>query len=60
MRVDCALIVTRAGGEKYVRKQMEDMADRLTGYENLFQKVSKNPTIKLLKPFLKGKYKRPA
>ncbi len=59
MRVDCALIVTRAGGEKYVRKQMEDMADRLTGYENLFQAISKNPVVKLLKPFLKRKFKRP-
>jgi len=57
MKVDCALVVTRAGGEKYVRKHLENMADRLTAYESLFEALSQNPVIKLIKPLLRGKYK---
>lgn len=34
MKVDWALVVTRAGVEKYVRKKLEDMADQLTAHED--------------------------
>lgn len=52
MRVDCALVVARAGGEKYVRKHLEDMADRLTEFERLFNRLAQNPIVKILKPLL--------
>lgn len=57
MKVDCALVVTRAGGEKYVRKHLDEMADQLTAYEDWFERVSKNPLVKLFKPLLGGKYR---
>ena len=57
MKVDCALVVTRAGGEKFVRKHLENMADRLTAYESLIEELSQNPVIKFIKPLLRRKYR---
>lgn len=57
MKVDCAMVVSRAGGEKYVRRHLEEMADRLTEYEEFYARLAKNPFVKLVRPWLKNKYK---
>ncbi|MBL1432905.1 MAG: hypothetical protein COC09_06605 [Gammaproteobacteria bacterium] len=51
MKVDCALVVVKAGGEKYVRKHLDEMADELTRYEGLFRGLSRNPIFRLIKLF---------
>ena len=57
MIVDCSLVVIRAGGERYVQKHLYNMADKLTDYERLFEKLSRNPFIRLVKPLLGKKYR---
>jgi glycosyltransferase involved in cell wall biosynthesis len=56
MVVDCALVVSRAGGDRYVRKSLEAMADRLTTYERFYRKVTGHPLIKLTRPLLRKLY----
>lgn len=58
MKVDCALVIARAGGDKYVRKIMEEMADKLTECENIFDKLKKNPFARLFWPLFKKSFKR--
>ncbi|MFC1771775.1 glycosyltransferase family 2 protein [Pseudomonadota bacterium] len=57
MTVDCALVVIRAGGERCVQKHLYSMADKLTDYERLFKKLSRNPFVRLVKPLLGKKYR---
>jgi len=57
MVVDCALVVARAGGDRYVRQKVENLADRLTKYEEQYQRVIQHPLVRLLKPLLPKKYK---
>ncbi|NOZ36719.1 MAG: glycosyltransferase [Gammaproteobacteria bacterium] len=57
MKVDCALVVTRAGGGEYVRKHLEQMADQLTAYESLHKRLSKNVIVRLVKPLLGRKFR---
>ena len=56
MYVDCAMVVIRAGGEKYVRHTLDEMADRLTKYEQAYDKLSRHPFVRLTKPLLGKKY----
>jgi len=56
MYVDCAMVVIRAGGERYVRYRLDEMAERLTRYEQALARFSQNPFVKLTKPILRKKY----
>jgi hypothetical protein len=58
MTVDCALVITRAGGEKYVRQQLYNLADKLTGCEKKFEELASNPIVRLLRPLLKNRFLR--
>jgi len=57
MLVDCAMVVARAGGDRFVRGDLENMADRLTKYEEYYQRLAQHPLVRLLKPLLGEKYK---
>jgi len=57
MLVDCAIVVARAGGDRFVRRDLENMAERLTKYEKFHQRITRHPVIRLLKPLLPEKYK---
>ena len=57
MTVDCALVVIRAGGERHVQKHLYSMADKLTDYERLFEKLSRNPLVRFVKPLLGKGYR---
>lgn len=59
MRVDCAIIAIRHGGEHAVRKHLEDMAIRLSWSEPNLAKILNNPVVKLLAPLV-GLFVQPA
>jgi len=52
MRVDCAIVVMRHGGEHFARKHLEDIAMRLSWSEPNLNKILNNPIVKLLKPWV--------
>ena len=51
MRVDCAIVVMRHGGECAARKHLEDMAMRLSWSEPNLNKILNNPVARLLRPW---------
>jgi glycosyltransferase involved in cell wall biosynthesis len=51
MRVDCAIVVMRHGGERAARKHLEDMAMRLSWSEPNLNKILNNPVVRLLRPW---------
>lgn len=59
MRVDCAIVAIRHGGEHAVRKHLEDMAIRLSWAEPNLRKILDNRVVKLLAPLV-GLFVRPA
>lgn len=59
MVVDCSIVVIRAGGEQYVRRHLDNMADQLTSYQNFYNKLADNPLVKLVKPLLKPFVRKP-
>ena len=56
MIVDCAIVVIRAGGYQHVKMKLEDMADRLTKYQELHQKITQHSLVRLIKPLLRNKF----
>jgi hypothetical protein len=48
--VDVALVVARAGGERFVRGPLEDMARRLAWCEPNFLKMIHHPLFRILEP----------
>jgi glycosyltransferase involved in cell wall biosynthesis len=56
MVIDCALVVIRAGGEKFVRKELDGLADRLTKYEQACERFSRSFPIRYIKPMLRKRY----
>jgi glycosyltransferase involved in cell wall biosynthesis len=53
MRLDCALVIIRHGGEHAVRKTLEDMITRYSWYRRNYDAVVGNPIIKFLQPLVK-------
>lgn len=53
MQLDCALIITRHGGEHEVRKLLEDMVTRYSWYRRNYEAIASNPILKLLRPIVK-------
>ncbi|VAW86183.1 Glycosyl transferase, family 2 [hydrothermal vent metagenome] len=59
MVVDCAIVVIQAGGEKFVRKHLDEMADNLSSHQKFYSEIVNHPLIKIIKPFLRPFVKRP-
>lgn len=59
MIVDCSLTVIRAGGEPYVRKHLDKLADQLTEYQGFYSRLAANPVVRLVKPLLRPFVKKP-
>jgi len=57
MVVDCAIVVSRAGGARYVREHLDAMADRLTSYEEVHRRLGRHPLVRLMKPLLRKKFR---
>jgi len=57
--VDVALVVARAGGERFVRGSLEDMARRLAWCEPNFLKIIHHPLFRLLEPLVRA-FTKPA
>lgn len=53
MRLDCALVIIRHGGEHAVRKTLEDMITRYSWYRRNYDAVVGNPIVKFLQPLVK-------
>lgn len=53
MRLDCALVIIRYGGENAVRKSLDNMVARLTWYHRNYEVIVNNPLLKLLRPIIK-------
>ena len=53
MRVDCAMVTIRHGGEHAVRKHLDDMAMRLSWAEANLGKIMNNPVVRLLAPLVR-------
>jgi hypothetical protein len=53
MRLDCALVIIRHGGEHAVRKSLDRMVARLTWYHRNYEAITTNPLIRILQPVIK-------
>lgn len=53
MRLDCALVIIRHGGEHAVRKTLEGMITRYSWYRRNYEAIVSNPLLKLLRPIVK-------
>lgn len=53
MRLDCALVIIRHGGEHAVRKTLEEMIARYSWYRRNYEAIVNNPLLKLLRPIIK-------
>ncbi|MCE9550653.1 MAG: glycosyltransferase [Betaproteobacteria bacterium] len=53
MRLDCALVIIRHGGEHVVRKTLEVMITRYTWYRRNYETIVSNPLLKMLRPIVK-------
>lgn len=53
MRLDCALVIIRHGGEHVVRKTLEEMITSYSWYRRNYETIVGNPLLKLLRPLVK-------
>lgn len=53
MRLDCALVIIRNGGEHIVRKTLEEMITRYSWYRRNYEAIVSNPFLKILRPVIK-------
>jgi glycosyltransferase involved in cell wall biosynthesis len=53
MRLDCALVIIRHGGEHVVRKALEEMMVRFSWYRRNYEAIVSHPLMKLLRPIVK-------
>jgi len=53
MRLDCALVIIRHGGEHVVRKTLEEMITRYSWYRRNYEAIVSNPLLKMLRPIVK-------
>lgn len=53
MRLDCALIIIRHGGEEVARKTLEEMITQFSWYRRNYETIVSNPLLKLLRPLVK-------
>lgn len=58
MRLDCALVIIRHGGEHVVRKTLEEMITSYSWYRKNYKTIVGNPLLKLLLPIVK-KFSKP-
>jgi len=50
MVLDCSVVIIKAGGARFVRHHLNDMASRLSYYEANFNKIMNNPVVRFIKP----------
>ena len=48
MVLDCAMVIVRAGGDRFVRHLLSDVAGRLSYYEANFKKIMTHPVVRFL------------
>ena len=53
MRLDCALVICRHGGEAVARKTLEEMIVRYSWYRRNYDSIVANPVLRLLQPLVK-------
>jgi glycosyltransferase involved in cell wall biosynthesis len=53
MVIDTAVVVIRAGGEKHVRKRLDDIATQFSYYEANYNKVMNYPLVKFILPIIR-------
>ncbi len=53
MRLECAIIIIRHGGESEVRNILENMVTKYTWYQENYEAIINNPIIKFLQPIIK-------
>lgn len=58
MRLDCAIVIIKHGGEHAVRKSLDEMVTRYSWYRKNYETVVSNPILKILRPFIK-RFSRP-
>jgi len=50
MVLECSMVIIKAGGDRFIRHRLNDIAARLSYYEENFKRISNHPIVKLLKP----------
>lgn len=53
MVIDTAVVVIRAGGEKYVRKRLDEMATQFSYYEANYNMIINHPVVKAVLPLVR-------
>jgi glycosyltransferase involved in cell wall biosynthesis len=53
MRLDCAIVIIRHGGEQKVRKILEEMITKYSWYQRNYEAIVSNPLLKILRPIVK-------
>ena len=53
MRLDCAFVIIRHGGEHIVRKTLEDMITSYSWYRRNYETIVGNPLLEILLPLVK-------
>lgn len=53
MRLDCALVIIRHGGEHVVRKTLENIINQFSWYRRNYEAIVGNPLLKVLLPLIK-------
>lgn len=53
MRLDCAIVVVRHGGEHAVRPYLEDMVNRYSWYRRNYEIIVNHPLMRVLRPLVK-------
>lgn len=53
MIIECATVIIKAGGEKFVRDRLSDMAAQLAFYEANFNKIMHHRLTKLIRPLVR-------
>jgi len=48
MVLDCAMVIARTGGDRFVRDLLSDVAGRLSYYEANFKKIMTHPVVRFL------------
>ncbi len=53
MRLDCALVIIKHGGESVVRKTLEDMITQFSWYRRNYEAIVANPLLRIMQPIVK-------
>jgi hypothetical protein len=50
MVVDASIVIIKAGGERFVRGRLEELATSLAYYESSFKRIVNHPLVRLVAP----------